>query len=270
MRRPQKPARAAARRLSIATSVFLLVFEWSSGLLPFTRQLLREEFERALARERRGGRVVARPQVAVEAVPGTVINVEDAFGVRGLEALHIGQGNALVRGAEVIHHWAPGLLAGVLRLAVVDDRTGDGQLARRPVGERPSPAVAHRGDAPGVLHDRDRGRQILQRLLGLELLNVAAGLIDLGRAVAEVDSTPYTVEERWRDGGVALRREAVGYRANVPVDAEDLLDHDDGALRTARRRSQIGLELVAVASHEGGEFTHGEGDPSHYAERTRE
>jgi hypothetical protein len=51
-----------------------------------------------------------------------------------------------------------------------------------------------------VPDDRDRGRQILQGLLGLELLGIAAPLVDIGAAIAELDAAPDPIEERRRDG----------------------------------------------------------------------
>jgi len=43
----------------------------------------------------------------------------------------------------------------------------------------------------------------------------------------------------------------------VTVDAENLLQHQQGAARALRGRREPGLKLVAIASHDGGEFAHG-------------
>src|SRR5262249_51176045 len=58
------------------------------------------------------------------------------------------------------------------------------------------------------------------------------------------------------DGGVALGRKAVGDRADVAVDAKDLLQHHDRAARTAGRGGEPRLKLVPVAGHDGGVFAH--------------
>ncbi len=84
-----------------------------------------------------------------------------------------------------------------------------------------------------MLDDRHGGRHILQRLFGLQLLHVAAPLVAPGIVVAELYAPANPVEQCGRDRGVALRREAVGDRADVAVDAEDLLQHHDRAPRAA-------------------------------------
>src|SRR5207244_3540962 len=67
---------------------------------------------------------------------------------------------------------------------------------------------------------------------------------------------PDAVEERGRDCRVACRRKAVRNGANVAVDAEDFLQHDNRAARLAGWRCKIGLKLMPVASHDSGEFAH--------------
>src|SRR6185312_5681849 len=110
---------AAAWDLSISTSLCLLVRVLACAVR--TGQPAREKLQRALPGERGGGRVVARPLIAIEAVAGTVINVEDALRVRGLQQLHLIQRDAAVGRAEVIHDRTPGCLGSIPRIAVVND-----------------------------------------------------------------------------------------------------------------------------------------------------
>ena len=60
---------------------------------------------------------------------------------------------------------------------------------------------------------------------------IAMPLRARGRVIADIDAGLDAVENRRRDGEIACRREAVGHRADVMVDAENLLDDDDAALR---------------------------------------
>ena len=73
----------------------------------------------------------------------------------------------------------------------------------------------------------------MQRLLELQLLHVAAALLDLVLRIAELDAAAHAVEERGRDGRIALGGKAVRHRADVAVHAEDLLQHHYGAARLA-------------------------------------
>src|SRR6202041_3517773 len=74
---------------------------------------------------------------------------------------------------------------------------------------------------------------------------------------AELDTAADAIEQRWRDRRVALGCEAVGNGADVAVDAKDLLQNDDCPARFPGGRCEVGLNLMPVAGHDGGEFAHG-------------
>src|SRR6185437_10276451 len=220
-------------------------------------QPARKEIERALTGERGCGRVVARPLIAVESVAGALVDVEDPLRVRRLQPVDLGERDALVGRAEVIEHRAPGRLVGLPRIAVIDDRAGDRQLASRAVGERSAPAVADGADTPRMPDDRDGGREVLQGLLGLQLLHIPPSLVHARAVIAQLYAATDAIEELRCDCGVALCRKAVGHGADVGVDAEDFLNHHDRTPGAGRRGGKVGLELVTVTGHEGREVAHG-------------
>src|SRR5205814_6653084 len=55
---------------------------------------------------------------------------------------------------------------------------------------------------------------------------------------------------------VAIGGVAVGDALDVAVDAEDFLDHDDGAARLTRGVGAVGVELVAIRCRELNHFAH--------------
>src|SRR6185437_1973925 len=73
-----------------------------SGILPrglgaiLTGQPPRQKIECALAGESGRGSVIARPLIAVEAVSHPIVNVEDALRMRRLQAVDLGERDALV------------------------------------------------------------------------------------------------------------------------------------------------------------------------------
>ena len=101
-----------------------------------------------------------------------------------------------------------------------------------------------------VLHHAGRGQRLdrrLQREAGRHVV----------LAVAQFDARLDAVEGRRRHRQVALRCIAVGDRADVRVDAEDLLQHDDRALGGAGRLGDVGGEGEAVGGLQVDECTHG-------------
>jgi len=160
--------------------------------------------------------------------------------------------------------------------AVVADRPGD---AVEPTGAEPdrraAPAVADDPDRAASSHGVDRRLQIGEHLLGLQLVDQLAAALDVLRLVAELELGLDAIEERRGDRRVAGRREPKRSgglspnspqggreagrtrsgrvrtepgrgRADVGVDAEDLLDHHDGAARLAERIDPVSVELVTV------------------------
>ena len=92
----------------------------------------------------------------------------------------------------------------------------------------------------------DDGLHVGEHIARLELhhdLDAAAHALAV---VAELDAGLDAVEHRGRDRDVTVGRVAVAYRADVLVDAEDLLDHQHAAARFARRVGAICGEAMAV------------------------
>src|SRR5581483_2279348 len=146
----------------------------SSGrLLLRPGQVVGEELQGTLARQRSRLRVVGLTRLAIEAVPGLVL-VEDTLRVGSLDLVHVAERNAAILGPEVIHH---GTLRAPVEIvcdtAVIHDCAGDRQLAGGHVRHGTAPAVADAPYTSGVPDDRDGRREILQGVLQLELFHVA-------------------------------------------------------------------------------------------------
>src|SRR5437762_2851196 len=94
-----------------------------------------EEIQSACARQRGDLRVVGLALLAVETVARPLIDKERRLRVRRLDALDVGERDAAVLPAVVIHDRAPGFLLEVARdLAVIDHRAGEGRSEERRVG----------------------------------------------------------------------------------------------------------------------------------------
>src|SRR4051812_4671097 len=65
------------------------------------------------------------------------------------------------------------------------------------------------------------------------------------------------IEKCRRDRGVAMFGKPVGDAADVRIDAEDFLHHDDATLRSARRCSEIRADALHAARIEIDVLTHG-------------
>src|SRR5215204_2357735 len=209
-------------------------------------QMRGEESHRALARDAGAVGVVARALVAIEALAGGVDVDLDALRVRRPHLLDVGQRNGVVLLAEMHQHRAARRLLRNRADAAAVIRHGGGEpgkARRRNPGEKSAPAIAdHRGLA-GLLDEVPRRRDVGERVLGRGLPLERDAFLDLVLAVAERDPGPDAVEQRRGDGQVAVCRETVGDPPDMAVDAEDLLDHDERALRRPRRPRHIGRRL---------------------------
>jgi len=73
---------------------------------------------------------------------------------------------------------------------------------------------------------------------------------DLVGRVAAFEIRLNAIEHRRRDREISQRGEAIAHRANVVIDAENLLDHHQAALRLSLRLRAISTELETVRSGE--------------------
>ena len=87
-------------------------------------------------------------------------------------------------------------------------------------------------------------------MIPVEIAEIAARIRDLVRRVAAFEVAHETVEYRRRHRHVTKRGEPVADRADVMVDAENLLDDHHAALRLALRIGAIGAELMLVVGGE--------------------
>src|SRR6202012_3686733 len=104
---------------------------------------------------------------------------------------------------------------------------------RRP-GDRAAEAEADDGDLAAFLGDLDRGFDVAQHLLAIDLAGDRHAARSRVSVVAGLEIGLDMLENRRRDGEIALGREPVGDLPDMGVDAEDLLDDDDSAARSAR------------------------------------
>jgi hypothetical protein len=217
-----------------------------------------EEAQCTLASQRGGFRVVAGSLLTVETVIGALIRVQDAFRVGGLDLLDVAQRNAFVESTEVIHDRPLRFLRKQIGYpSVIHHRAGHRQIARCQVRDPAPPTIPDDANTPGILDNGDRRPDILERVIDLQLLHVADRLLAILGPVAELDAATDPVEQRRGYRRVAFRREAIGDRANMAVDTENFLQHDDRAAWPGSGRREVGLKLMTVAGHDGGEFAHG-------------
>src|SRR5579872_545278 len=204
--------------------------------LPRSPQMLAQESDRA--RPGKGGArlVVALPLVAVEAVVGG-IDVDFDLRVGGGDLFHPCDRDMLVLLAEMQHR--RDLRLQVLEpddpAAVVADCGAQAVKApRRHPGESAAHAEADDGDLASLLGDRDRGGDVAQRLLTVNFAGDRHAARSRGRVVAGLEPGLDMLENRRRYGQIALGRKPVRDIADMRIDAEDLLDDDDRAARSAR------------------------------------
>jgi len=192
---------------------------------------------------------VAAALVAVEAVAGRVDVDLDALRVGRPHLLDVAERNGVVLLAEMHQHRASRLLLRDRADAAAVIRHGGGKprkARRRNPGEKSAPAIADHGGLAGLLDEVARRRDVGERVLGRGLPLERDAFLDLVLAVAERDPGADAVEQRRGDRQIAVGRKTVGDPPDMAVDAEDLLDHDERALRRPRRPRHIGRRLEPV------------------------
>ncbi len=96
----------------------------------------------------------------------------------------------------------------------------------------------------------DCGVGVAHHCVPVRLGDEGTRLLDLGRRITRLVVLLRPVEQRRRDRGVAFLGKVVADLADVLVDAENLLNDDDAALRRAGRIGAIGAKLEAVGRGE--------------------
>ena len=121
--------------------------------------------------------------------------------------------------------------------------------------------AAQEGDAAAHAEadDRDRafflelvdcGLRVLEHRVPVRVGDELARIGDLVRRIAALEVLLRAIEQRRRDGGIAFGGEPVADRADVMIDAENLLDDDDAAFRRAGWIGPISTKLKAVGRGE--------------------
>ncbi len=98
---------------------------------------------------------------------------------------------------------------------------------------------------------------IKKRLVDVELLHEGDGALHVRALVGKLHVSLDPVEDGRSDGQKAIFRIAVGYIANVLIDAEYLLHDDQAADRRSCWSGYIGIQLMAVTGMQFYSFTHG-------------
>jgi hypothetical protein len=141
--------------------------------------------------------------------------------------------------------------------AVIADRRGYLQAAGGQPGQRAAPAVAYHADLSGLPRGLHRGGDVGHHVVPGEH---GSQLPPLGHArlvIVQLDARPNPVEQRRGDREITLLGVAVGHRADMVVDPEDLLADDQPAPRPAGRARDIGVQLVAVGGGQLPRLSHG-------------
>ena len=95
-----------------------------------------------------------------------------------------------------------------------------------------------------------RGGHVGHHVIPVQVAEITSGMGDLVGRIAALEVAHEAVEHRRRHRHIAERRQPVADRADVMIDAENLLHHHQPALRRALRIGAIGAEPVLVGGGE--------------------
>src|SRR5216683_2271634 len=222
--------------------------------------VLRQELRSARPRQLGAGLVIAAALVAAEPVPGSGIDVHGQVGLRGPDARVVLGRDGLVRLAEMEEHGTARRLRGGVGHAapVVADGGPDPVDARgSQPGQGAAQAIADYAHLEALARLRlHGGADVLDHVVHVDLAADAAAELDVLRLVAGLEAALGAIEDGRSQRHVALRGEAVGHLLDVAVDAEDLLDDDEPALRGALGGRPVARELVAVFRCQRDHFAH--------------
>src|SRR5690606_20815178 len=209
--------------------------------------------------------VVARVDVTVEAVAG-IVDVEPGVGLGAAVGVDVGLGNALVAGAEVEQHRRLQRLAEEghgARAVIAHRRQAEPGIGQ--VGDAATPPEADHADA-GALAGRLLGQQGAQlRRRGLDDGHRAveaqgrgqgAPAFEAGFVIGQLGVAFDRIEQGGCQGQEAVARVALRDRADVGVDAEDLLDHHQAAQRRGLRPGQPAADAADPGNLEPDARTH--------------
>ena len=99
---------------------------------------------------------------------------------------------------------------------------------------------------PFFLQFVDRGLHVAQHRAPIRIGDEFARIGDLVGRVAAFEIRLLAIEHRRRQRRIAFAGQPIAHRADVMIDAENLLDEDDAALGLAGRIGAIGAEFETV------------------------
>src|ERR1700704_621979 len=229
----------------------------SRSLFP---QMLRKEPEAARPGGLRAGFVVAGALVAMKAVLRAGIDENLQLRPLRFDDLDVGQGNARIFFAKVQlrrHFWLVVGEADDGAAVVADRRRQARQFGRGRVSDTAAEAEADDADRSDALYRVDRGLGVAQHRgpvgIGDELSRVGHFV----RRVAALEIRLAAVEDRRRDRHIAGACQPVADRADVMIDAKNLLDHDDSRLGCTSGIGAIGAQFKSVRSRQCDVLSHG-------------
>ena len=92
----------------------------------------------------------------------------------------------------------------------------------------------------------NRGLHVAQHRAPIRIGDELAGIGDFVRRISALEIRLLAIEQRRRNGRIAIGGEAIAHRPDVMIDAKDFLNDDDAALGRPARVGAIGAELEAV------------------------
>ncbi len=207
-----------------------------------------QHLERAPERDLRRCRLVVGARIAVEPVPAG-IDVDRHIRPRLPDFFDVGQGNAGVDVAEMQHGWNLRDFIGTSDnlTAIVADCTDETfETRRREECERPAPAIPDHTDFAERPHVIDRRLHIEQARFNRDLRSQRMAGRDPFGAVVELGTFLGAVRQSRHDRCIAQRRKPIGDAANMIVQAEELLQHDELSARRGVRCRAISRELMPI------------------------
>ena len=158
--------------------------------------------------------------------------------------------NAFVLLAKMHLQRAFGLLIGEFadHAAIISDRGFEaGNAAGRQKGRGAAHAESDHAQGTDAFDLVFGGDNVGHHMLEIEIAEVAAGIGNFVGRIAAFEVAYETVEHRGRHRYIAERGQPVADRANVVIDTENFLHHDQPAFRRACRIGAVGAELMLIA-----------------------
>ena len=133
----------------------------------------------------------------------------------------------------------------------------DSLVAAADPGHAAAEAEADDADRADILHRVDGGLGVKQHRRPVGIGDELARHRDLFGRIAALEVGFDAIEDRRRDGDIAVAGDTVADRANVVIDAEDFLNHHHRRLGRACRVGAIAAQLKVIRSGQFDILSHG-------------